>query len=134
MGNVNTHRSTWLASYFVRRMGSRHPCVLPDQDGRCKTLDAAADGYMRGEAAVAPLLAAGRGDGVRAACHLAAGARGLAGTAVNQDGRSSSLTVSGACPGTPALSVPAVMSEGSPRPMPSAPLHAAAPSHTLVAT
>ncbi|KAI8473968.1 MAG: beta-ketoacyl synthase, partial [Monoraphidium minutum] len=55
-------------------------------DGRCKTLDAAADGYVRAEAvgvlALRALAATGGG-----AC-LAI----LAGSAVNQDGRSSGLT------------------------------------------
>ena len=68
------------------------PPVLPDQDGRCKTLDASADGYMRGEAAVAHLLEAFLGDAELAACNFDVGALILAGTAVNQDGRSSSLT------------------------------------------
>ena len=59
-------------------------------DGRCKTLDAAADGYMRGEACVVHLLeSADRGW----ATHPPARAGGVVlGTAVNQDGRSSSLT------------------------------------------
>lgn len=54
-------------------------------DGRCKTLDASADGYMRGEACVVHLLDA----------HLPSTCRypsAIVGTAVNQDGRSSSLT------------------------------------------
>jgi acyl transferase domain-containing protein len=55
-------------------------------DGRCKTLDASADGYMRGEACVVHLLEA----------HLPSAHRfppsAIVGTAVNQDGRSSSLT------------------------------------------
>jgi acyl transferase domain-containing protein len=61
-------------------------------DGRCKTLDAAADGYVRAEAAGFMMLvpahiatSAGRSDLV-GNCAL------LAGSAVNQDGRSSSLT------------------------------------------
>jgi acyl transferase domain-containing protein len=48
---------------------------------RCKSLDAAADGYVRAEACTTVLLAWGPEEG----CKLAA-------TAVNQDGRSSSLT------------------------------------------
>eukprot|EP00883_Tetradesmus_obliquus_P011533 jgi/Sobl393_1/4315/SZX67650.1 len=62
------------------------------QDGRCKTLDAAADGYVRAEAAGFMMLlpahiatSAGRAD-LTSSCAL------LAGSAVNQDGRSSSLT------------------------------------------
>ena len=58
-------------------------------DGRCKTLDAAGDGYVRSEACVAVLFRLCREQdrsspqGTRAV---------LLGTAVNQDGRSSSLT------------------------------------------
>jgi NADPH:quinone reductase-like Zn-dependent oxidoreductase/3-oxoacyl-(acyl-carrier-protein) synthase len=59
------------------------------EDGRCKTLDAAADGYVRAEAVGAMLLqqlqqGATQGDVALVAV--------LAGAAVNQDGRSSSLT------------------------------------------
>ena len=59
-------------------------------DGRCKTLDAAADGYVRGEAVVSLVLQqlstdAAAGGSSAALCFLA-------GTAVNQDGRSSTLT------------------------------------------
>jgi acyl transferase domain-containing protein len=56
-------------------------------DGRCKTLDAAADGYVRGEAVAAMMLqavAAGSIGDSYAALVLA--------SAVNQDGRSSGLT------------------------------------------
>ncbi|MBK8096663.1 MAG: SDR family NAD(P)-dependent oxidoreductase [Planctomycetes bacterium] len=58
-------------------------------DGRCKTFDASADGYGRGEGAVAVLLttrtfASQRGLRARAE---------LLGSAVNQDGRSAGLTV-----------------------------------------
>ncbi len=58
-------------------------------DGRCKTLDAAADGYVRAEAVGALVL------GLAAASYAAS--RGsfsalLSGSSVNQDGRSSSLT------------------------------------------
>ena len=61
-------------------------------DGRCKALDAAADGYVRSEAAVVLLLqAAAVGCLVAGSCAGAA-ALLLAGTAVNQDGRCSSLT------------------------------------------
>ena len=56
-------------------------------DGRCKTLDAAADGYVRAEACTTFLLnlADAAGSHEPAALYLA-------GTCVNQDGRSSSLT------------------------------------------
>ncbi len=71
-------------------------------DGRCKALDAAANGYGRAEAAGALLLAPvspsppaedalGADDGDEQRDHPAPLAL-LAGTAVNQDGRSSSLT------------------------------------------
>ena len=56
-------------------------------DGRCKTLDVSADGYVRGEAcasAMLQLLSDASEEGSPLACIL--------GSAVNQDGRSSSLT------------------------------------------
>ncbi len=60
-------------------------------DGRCKTLDAAADGYTRAEAAVLVMLQEASAGGAGASAGQAM-ALLLAGTAVNQDGRSSSLT------------------------------------------
>lgn len=63
-----------------------------EQDGRCKTLDASADGYMRGEGCIVHLLEAFEPEEL-AVVHLADQAVVLHGTAVNQDGRSSSLTV-----------------------------------------
>lgn len=55
-------------------------------DGRCKTLDAFADGYVRGESCVLIVLEAiGREDSHKPAVLLG-------GSSVNQDGRSSSLT------------------------------------------
>ena len=57
-------------------------------DGRCKTLDAAADGYMRGEACIVHLLE----DAAMAPQAIFCSTAAIKGTAVNQDGRSSSLT------------------------------------------
>lgn len=57
-------------------------------DGRCKTFDAAADGYSRGEGCGA-IVVRRQAD---CAAELAAELPAIAGTAVNQDGRSSSLT------------------------------------------
>ncbi len=57
-------------------------------DGRCKTLDAAADGYVRAEAAGAMMLELMP----EAAAAQAGLAAVLSGSAVNQDGRSSGLT------------------------------------------
>ena len=51
-------------------------------EGRCKTLDASADGYVRGEATVSSLLTLDD-EGCTAV---------LMGTAVNQAGRSATLT------------------------------------------
>ncbi len=57
-------------------------------DGRCKTLDAAADGYVRSEACAAMLLRVlSSPEGTDAGPAVL-----LRGCAVNQDGRSSSLT------------------------------------------
>ena len=55
-------------------------------DGRCKMLDAAADGYVRGEAFVSIVLQSSPAGATSSALCL------LAGSAVNQDGRSSTLT------------------------------------------
>jgi len=58
-------------------------------EGRCKTLDASADGYVRAESVVTGLLQAISGDdaaGTGPWCAL------LRGSAVNQGGRSSTLT------------------------------------------
>lgn len=56
-------------------------------DGRCKTLDASADGYVRAEACTVFLLSV-----ASSSTELDASNLYLAGTCVNQDGRSSSLT------------------------------------------
>ena len=66
-------------------------------EGRCKTLDAAADGYVRGEAVAGLLLHAHPGsDALGEGYHdkaLPSWALGVVlGSAVNQDGRSSTLT------------------------------------------
>lgn len=57
-------------------------------DGRCKTMDAAADGYVRGEAAVTLGLSLAHEAVIAELPPLAV----VAGSAINQDGRSSSLT------------------------------------------
>ena len=56
-------------------------------DGRCKTLDADADGYVRGEACGVLLL-----DGEGKSTEFGGSVVCFAGSAVNQDGRSSALT------------------------------------------
>jgi acyl transferase domain-containing protein len=67
-------------------------------DGRCKTLDAAADGYVRGEAVAGMFLHAHQGGVVSSISvshedNLPSWAIAvILGSAVNQDGRSSSLT------------------------------------------
>ncbi|HEY5834147.1 type I polyketide synthase, partial [Streptomyces sp.] len=58
-------------------------------DGRCKTFDATADGYARGEGAGVVVLKR-LSDAIRDRDHIAAVLRG---SAVNHDGRSSGLTV-----------------------------------------
>lgn len=62
-------------------------------DGRCKTLDRTADGYVRSEAITLVFLSANSADNMEGyrtlkelKCHL------VLGTHVNQDGRTSSLT------------------------------------------
>ena len=66
--------------------------------GRCRTLDAAADGYTRAEAAVVLMLqasSAGIGPDVTGCDESTAGGEAvlvLRGCGVNQDGRSSALT------------------------------------------
>jgi acyl transferase domain-containing protein len=83
-------------------VGGANLCLSPDTpaafakagmlapDGRCKTLDAAADGYVRAEAVGVLLLQLLAPD--VAATAAAAPLALLAGSAVNQDGRSSGLT------------------------------------------
>jgi len=57
------------------------------KDGRCKTLDSRADGYVRGEACVVLEIRTLSGD-----ADIALHSGSLVASAVNQDGRSSSLT------------------------------------------
>ena len=59
------------------------------KDGRCKTLDASADGYVRGEAVAVLFVQAAEEP---ASAQRRASSTLLLGSAVNQDGRSSSLT------------------------------------------
>ena len=59
-------------------------------DGRCKTLDAAADGYVRGEACVSAMLQLLPQTDTQTAVGGALAI--IKGSAVGQDGRSSSLT------------------------------------------
>ena len=54
-------------------------------DGRCKTLDASADGYVRAEGCEVVMITSGNVEGTSYSV-------ALGGSAVNQDGRSSSLT------------------------------------------
>jgi acyl transferase domain-containing protein len=81
-GGVNLILSPETTLYFSR-MGAMA------RDGRCKTFDARADGYVRGEGCGVVVLK-------RLPDAVAAGDRVLAvlrGSAVNQDGRSNGLTV-----------------------------------------
>ena len=55
------------------------------ESGRCKTFDASADGYGRGEAVVSLFLADGRAGGAEALAVVAS-------TGINQDGRSNGIT------------------------------------------
>ncbi len=57
--------------------------------GRCRALDAAADGYVRGETVITATLATAS---VATGSHQAGPVVLIQGSAVNQDGRSSSLT------------------------------------------
>ena len=71
-------------------------------DGRCKTLDASADGYVRGEACGALCIARFDGSGAVAFVQLQ-------GSAVNQDGRSSALTAPNGPAQQQVISVPQKM-------------------------
>ena len=61
-------------------------------DGRCKTLDASANGYMRGEACVVHLFEAADDENSGRSGNNTTPLALLAGTGGNQDGRASSLT------------------------------------------
>ena len=63
-------------------------------DGRCKTLDAAADGYVRAESVVTALLQGISDERIEASAPETEGGKCVLvqGTAVNQGGRSSTLT------------------------------------------
>ena len=79
-----------------------HAAGMLAPDGRCKSLDASADGYVRGEACVVLALDCGGGcesshpGGGNESSHPAAAAAAVVvvvvGSGVNQDGRSGSLT------------------------------------------
>ena len=64
-----------------------HKAGMLSPEGRCKTLDASADGYVRAEACGVMLLTSLVDEASQGSC-LAV----LCGSAVGQDGRSSSLT------------------------------------------
>ena len=83
-GGVNlTFDLTWtLACHAANMLAS---------DGRCKTLDADADGYVRAEYYAMCLLTSQRSPNARMSNSRVTRVE-LVGTAVNQDGRSSSLT------------------------------------------
>jgi acyl transferase domain-containing protein len=84
--SIVAHNAT--ATFFAAGMLS--------SDSRCKTMDASADGYVRGEAMGVLVLEARSTDALPAAADddRGGGWRGvsLVSTAVNQDGRSSGLT------------------------------------------
>ena len=96
--SMRTHLASLVSGVSLMLLLDTHAqiCQLGalSQTGRCKTLDMTADGYGRGEGCVVFVVRA-LSDLISnvATVMLATHARcGIAGTAVNQDGRSSSLT------------------------------------------
>lgn len=75
-----------LSASYVAAAGMLSP------EGRCKTLDASADGYVRGESCIAVAVMQWPAESARAAFTLWDDAVVVRGSAVNQDGRSSTLT------------------------------------------
>eukprot|EP00854_Cymbomonas_tetramitiformis_P020236 gene20236-24227_t len=61
-------------------------------DGRCKTLDSAADGYVRSEACVTAIVHSSHGNRSLTSTSIGAEPPFISGSAINQDGRASSLT------------------------------------------
>jgi acyl transferase domain-containing protein/surfactin synthase thioesterase subunit len=81
-GGVNLMLAPWTSVYFCKLRALA-------ADGRCKTFDASADGYARGEGCGMVVLKR-LSDALRDGDNVLAVVRG---TAVNHDGRSSGLTV-----------------------------------------
>jgi acyl transferase domain-containing protein len=76
-----THKSLIFFTYSLGMLSA---------EGRCKTLDSSADGYVRGEGVGALLLAPLQANSSRQLGQSVLAV--LRGSAVNQDGRSSALT------------------------------------------
>ena len=87
----NTSLTAGVKTILVPNLSKMfHKAGMLSADGRCKTLDASADGYVRGEFCGA-LCIESSDDGVAADASNSLPVA-LLGTAVNQDGRSSALT------------------------------------------
>lgn len=90
------HTALYLTTLLTCPCDLQSPAGMLAPDGRCKTLDAAADGYVRSEGVGALIL---RKFSMTADSNSSSGSSlpasalaWLRSTAVNQDGRSSSLT------------------------------------------